>query len=167
MRAFAAALLLCVLVFPAHAGWMIPGDGSSHHKGAYHEARIHPHGLVRNHETGFTVAANNRVHFSECDKYGRKPCGCTASMLEFGKVIPGLPAVSQWLRFPRTSPHIDAAAIWPGRHVEIVSAVNGDNTVDTKGSVGWRHVSVARLIFVDPRASRLALRVRRYRYANL
>jgi hypothetical protein len=86
-------------------------------------------------------------------------------MLVFGRILPGLPAVSEWLRFPRTSPHEGAGAIWPGRHVEIVSAVNGDGTVDTRGSVGWRHVSVSRLIFVEPRS--FALRPKGYRIARL
>jgi hypothetical protein len=60
--------------------------------------------------------------------------------------------VANWLAFPRTSPHVGAAAIWGGRHhVEIVTAVNGDGTVTTSGSVGHSRVPISRLAFVDPR----------------
>lgn len=159
---FLVALFLCLLAIPAHAGWMIPGgDGGSPSRHVAHYAR------VRNHETGYSVTVANRVLFPACAKYGRRQCGCTASMIVFGHILDGLPAVSSWFRFPRTSPAVGVAAIWPGRHVEIVSAVNGDGTVDTQGSVGWRHVATSRLIFVDPRGSHYALRPRQSRYAGI
>jgi len=99
--------------------------------------------------------ARHRERYAACAKYGRLQCGCTASIIAFGQIVDGLPAVSEWLaRFARTSPQVGAAAIWPGQHVEIVTTVNGDGTVDTRGSVGWSHVPFARLIFVDPRRAR-------------
>ena len=164
MRTFLTALFLC-LPLSAQAGWMIPSDVSPRH--VVHHSRGHQYVRVRNYETGFAhlVNSGNRVRFAVCARYGNLQCGCTASVILFGRVLPGLPAVSEWLRFPRTSPHENAAAIWPGRHVEIVSAVNGDGTVDTKGSVGWRHVSVARLIFVEPRS--YAIHPKYYSYAGL
>jgi hypothetical protein len=39
------------------------------------------------------------------------------------------------------------------QHVEIVTAVNGDGTVNTAGSVGHTHVKIAYLTFVEPHAS--------------
>jgi hypothetical protein len=143
MRAvFLAGLFLC-LPLSAQASWLIP-NAQPHFSS--HERYV----TVRNYRTGPRVSVN-RVRFPACARYGNLQCGCTASIIVFGRVLPGLPAVSEWLaRFQRTSPHIGAAAIWPGRHVEVVSAVNNDGTVDTRGSVGWSHVSVARLIFVQP-----------------
>lgn len=161
-----AAGLICFSALPAHAGWMIPGGEEAPRHAARSHGRHHlAQREYRHRETGFASAAGNRVRFAACARYGNLQCGCTASMIAFGRVLPGLPLVSEWLRFPRTSPHVGAAAIWPGRHVEIVEAANGDGTVDTKGSVGWRHVSAARLIFVEPR--NYAVRQRNYRYARL
>ena len=72
----------------------------------------------------------------------------------------GLNAVRSWYRFPRTSAHVGAAAIWPGRHVEIVTAVHGDGTVSTTGSVGFSRVPVSRLAFVEPSNFQVAPRDR-------
>ena len=49
---------------------------------------------------------------------------------------------------PQAAPGM--AAIWPGRHVEIITAVHGDGTVSTTGSVGFSRVNVARLVVVNP-----------------
>ena len=136
MRVILAALLLCVSI-PVHASWLMPQVPASYTR---HLAHV----------------SGNHLHYGACDKFGRKQCGCTASILTFGKILPGLPAVSEWLRqFARTTPHVGAAAIWPGQHVEIVTAVHG-RTVDTRGSVGWRNVPVSRLVFVDPSRRRYA-----------
>lgn len=167
LRTFFAALFLCLCApLTAQASWMIPQATPEKHVA---HARGHQYVRVHNHETGSArsvLNAGNRIRFAACARYGSLQCGCTASMIVFGRILPGLPAVGQWMaRFERTSPHVGAAAIWPEQHVEIVSAVNGDGTVDTKGSVGWRHVSVARLIFVEPHT--FALRPKYYRYARL
>lgn len=83
------------------------------------------------------------------------PCGCEASRIAFGSPVRDLWPVANWLlRFPRTSPHVGAAAIWGRHHVEIVTAVNADGTVSTAGSVGFSHVPIGRLRFVDPHVSR-------------
>ena len=89
----------------------------------------------------------------QCTHLGRVACGCTASVIAFGRPVEGLNAVRSWYRFPRTSAHVGAAAIWPGRHVEIVTAVHGDGTVSTTGSVGFARVPVSRLAFVEPSGS--------------
>lgn len=82
------------------------------------------------------------------------PCGCEASRIAFGQPIRDLWLVSNWFRFPRTSAHVGAAAIWGRHHVEIVIAVNNDGTVDTAGSVGFSHVPIRRLTFVEPSIAR-------------
>jgi hypothetical protein len=79
------------------------------------------------------------------------PCGCVASEHIFGHSVRELWKASSWYRFPRTSPHPGAAALWGGRHVEAVVAVNG-GTVTTDGPYGLRHTPIGRLVFVDPRS---------------
>jgi hypothetical protein len=82
------------------------------------------------------------------------PCGCSA-MAIVGLTNTRYWLVRNWRDFPRTSPHVGAAAIWRNHsHVEIVSRVNGDGTVDTRGSVGWHHVPASRLVFVQPGGKR-------------
>ena len=174
MKYATAIAMLCLLAFstPAAAFWTSdigvgkstyakPFSGpqgapdrhwrqSTGHYAKAHGRRSYPGGL----------ASGNRVRYAACARYGRLQCGCTASMLAFGQVVNGLPLVSQWVaRFRPTAPHVGAAAIWPGyQHVEIVASVNGDGTVDTTGSVGWSHVPIPKLRFVDPGASRYASR---------
>jgi hypothetical protein len=83
------------------------------------------------------------------------PCGCVvANML-------GLPRdykdLNLWLADdwqhagPRTVPHLGAVAIWPGRHVELVSAVNPDGSISTRGSVGFSHIDPSHLVFIELR----------------
>jgi hypothetical protein len=82
------------------------------------------------------------------------PCGCEASKLVYGRSVRELWLVANWRQFPRTSPHVGAAALWGGNHhVEIVIAVHGDGTVSTAGSVGFFHVAANRLTFVEPGGS--------------
>jgi hypothetical protein len=80
------------------------------------------------------------------------PCGCEAMKLT-GLSDRRFWLVSNWRVFPSTSPHVGAAALWGNQHVEIVTAVNGDGTVNTAGSVGHNHVKIAALSFVDPHTS--------------
>lgn len=80
------------------------------------------------------------------------PCGCEAAKIAFGEPVRNLWLVSNWFQFPRTNAHVGAAAIWGHHHVEIVTAVNGDGTVNTTGSVGFSHVPISRLAFVEPQA---------------
>ena len=84
------------------------------------------------------------------------PCGCVAAEKLLGTsahVVNGVNVwlANGWLAFPRMSPAPGTAAVWPGRHVEAVVAVNGDGTVTTDGPYGMRRVRTAGLIFVDPR----------------
>ena len=101
------------------------------------------------------------------------PCGCEAMKLT-GLSDRRYWLVSNWRVFPSTSPHVGAAALWGNQHVEIVTAVNGDGTVNTAGSVGHSHVNVINLTFVDPHADvagvpapseRLGAPARQSRYA--
>lgn len=88
------------------------------------------------------------------------PCGCEASRIVFGHPVRELWPVNNWvLKFPRTSPHVGAAAIWGRHHVEIVISVNNDGTVSTAGSVGFSHVPIRRLTFVDPHATRYSAKM--------
>src|SRR5271167_5198333 len=78
------------------------------------------------------------------------PCGCEAAKIVGHGGDRSLWAVSSWYRFPRSHAAPGMAAIWPGRHVEIITAVHGDGTVSTTGSVGFSRVSLARLVVVNP-----------------
>jgi hypothetical protein len=85
------------------------------------------------------------------------PCGCVAEEIIFGRsdhVLNGfnLWLANEWLRFPRALPRAGTAAVWPGRHVEAVVAVNGNGSVTTNGPYGLRRVSLSRVVIVDPRA---------------
>jgi hypothetical protein len=94
-------------------------------------------------------------HFSgSCSVAAAKggPCGCEAMKL-VGLSDRRFWLVRNWRAFPRTTPHVGAAALWGNQHVEIVTAVNGDGTVNTAGSVGHTHVRLAYLTFVEPHGS--------------
>jgi hypothetical protein len=80
------------------------------------------------------------------------PCGCYASEQIFGHSVRNLWLANAWLRFPRTTPAPGTAAIWPGRHVAQVVAVNSDKTVVVNDSWNAHHVvRMAGLVFVKPR----------------
>jgi hypothetical protein len=50
---------------------------------------------------------------------------------------------------PRTAPHVGAVVIWPRRHVELVSAVDADGSISTRGAVGFSHINPAHLVFIE------------------
>ena len=78
------------------------------------------------------------------------PCGCFASELVFGHSVRPLWLANNWSRFPRGAPAPGMVAWWPGRHVAVVEAVNGDR-VTVHDSWAIHEVSARGLIFVDPR----------------
>ena len=85
-------------------------------------------------------------------------CGLTVERLIFGRsdhILNGWNPwlANEWLRFQRAAPIAGMVAVWPGRHVEIIMANNGDGTVATQGSVGFTRVSLRKLIVVDPYSS--------------
>lgn len=93
--------------------------------------------------------------WGECAEAARLggPCGCIAMRI-VGLTDRSLWSVSEWLRFPGTDAHPGAAAIWPGRHVEIVTAVyehDGQRVFDSQGSVGFHGHPISAVIFRDPR----------------
>jgi hypothetical protein len=116
------------------------------HRYAVHRRRGHAHRYAyRTHGGGVHVSGDCWV---AAKKGG--PCGCEAMKI-VGLVDRKFWLVANWLGFPRTDAHVGAAAIWGRHHVEIVTSVNGDGTVNTTGSVGFNHVRISRLAFVDPR----------------
>lgn len=140
MRALLAALIIGLSAAPAQAWWTTDIGASDQHQGRQH---------VRGHQ----YARNHYAHYASnggCAHLGGKQCGCIA-MQHVGLSDPKFHAVRSWFVFPRTQPHVGAAAIWRGvSHVEIVTAVNSDGTVATTGSVGFSRVPIGRLVFVDP-----------------
>jgi hypothetical protein len=82
------------------------------------------------------------------------PCGCHTEDYFFHRTDHVLNGVNMWLAngwfaFRRTAPGPGTAAIWPGRHVAPVVAVNG-STVTVADYFGTREVRMAGLVFVDP-----------------
>ena len=110
---------------------------------------------------GATAASAGRVT-GDCWTAARLggPCGCEAAKLVGRGGDRSLWAVSSWHRFPRAAAAPGMAAIWPGRHVEIITAVHGDGTVSTTGSVGFSRVSLARLVVVNPHGGMASAPVR-------
>jgi hypothetical protein len=150
MRAFLAALSVCfvfLLAAPAPASAAPRHNGYRH----AHHLRHHRHSVraIRHRHwfAGGALSGPCRI----AQSLGG-PCGCFASELLFGHSVSGLWPVSSWLRFPRTTPHRGAAAIWPGRHVAVVIAANGDGTVIVHDSWATHRVSIRGLIFVEPNA---------------
>lgn len=90
----------------------------------------------------------------ECEKAARQggPCGCWAAH-HFG--LPrmfrrlNLWLANQWLAFPHVAPAPGTAAVWPGRHVAPVVAVDGDK-VEVNDSWGQHWVRKRGLVFVRP-----------------
>lgn len=76
------------------------------------------------------------------------PCGCYASEKVFGHSVRGLWRADSWLKFPRTSAHVGAVAVWP-HHVAVVNSVVGHRvTVDDS----WNHHhAVSAPLYVEPR----------------
>jgi hypothetical protein len=152
MKMTALISFVCLLfAVPAHADWStgyVPGRSIAR-----------PYNIPAATDRQWRQSSGHyAIHISgDCWHAARLggPCGCEASKIAFGRSVRELWLVSNWYRFPRTSPHVGAAAIWGRHHVEIVTAVNGDDTVDTRGSVGWSHVPIKRLRFVEPRGSAL------------
>lgn len=143
MRAILAALIVCISALsfsaPAHAWWT---TDLAQNADSRHSLVAHTRGMGRSH--GDVRLAGG------CQHLGRKQCGCIAMQIA-GLSDTRFWGVPSWYSFPRTQPHVGAAAIWRSpRHVEIVTAVNGDGTVSTTGSVGFARVPISHLVFVDP-----------------
>lgn len=158
MRAFLAALILCLLAPMAEAAsWANPVPAAERHhlaaKNYGHErnfAGSRPDSIT--HRSGIRKAGDGDCSYWIGRGLG---CGCTVARL-LG--IPwnykglNLRQARSYFAFPRTSPHVGAVAIWtyPRSHVELVSAVHG-GAFDSRGTYNFRNVSVQRVTFVDVR----------------
>jgi hypothetical protein len=122
----------------------------THHFGR-HLAMRHFHHAHRRY-----VHVARRYYGGDCARAAALggPCGCVAMGI-VGLTDRKFWLARNWLLFPRTEPHVGAAAVWRTHsHVEIVAAVNHDGTVTTRGSVGHSHVPVGVLTFVEPHRHR-------------
>jgi len=87
------------------------------------------------------------------------PCGCWAAYTLLGRLDHvwrgiNLWLANDWLRFPHVEPAAGTAAVWPGRHVAPVVAVNRDGTVTIRDSWATHRVRMAGLVFVQPPTER-------------
>jgi hypothetical protein len=143
MRAFLAALCLCVVATAA--------DARPHHHGQHHHYAHH-----RGH---YRMAAGGRSLSAPCQMARSMggPCGCFASELIFGHSIRNLWLAANWFGFPHTTPHVGAAAVHR-HHVVIVARINGDGTFIGHDSWGMTRRRIAGWVFVDPHGGRYAAR---------
>ena len=154
MRLLTAALfgVLTMWAGPAHAYWVSDACTSQDDVRVTKHGRVtHYRGAGRHDREPRLSHAAWRGLSSDCAQAAHLggACGCVA-MKMVGLTDRRFWAVRAWqASFPRTAPHVGAAAIWPGRHVEIVSSVNSDGTVSTRGSVNFSRVPIGRLIFVE------------------
>jgi hypothetical protein len=155
MRAILAALFVCLSV-PAFAmAWSGPWNGIGLHNNASEVAMRVPGDWdqkkvivrVANPVTGGPHRLSRECRIAR--SLGG-PCGCYASEVVFGHSVRNLWLADAWLKFPRTSPHAGAVAVWPGRHVARVLAANHDGTVTVDDSWATHRVRTAGLVFVDP-----------------
>jgi hypothetical protein len=87
------------------------------------------------------------------------PCGCWAAHILLDRLDHvwrgiNLWLANDWLRFPHVAPGPGTAAVWPGRHVAPVIAVNSDRTVTVRDSWAVHRVRVVGLVFVQPPSQR-------------
>ena len=158
MRAILVAFLVFVSVPASAKGWNGSWYGAAFHNSA-RAMRFHGHSSVRRWDQKRVMVrvANTKTGgphrlSGECriaSSLGG-PCGCYASEAVFGHSVRNLWRANAWLKFPRTSPHAGAVAVWPGRHVAPVVANNGDGTITVADSWATHRVRVAGLVFVDP-----------------
>jgi hypothetical protein len=168
MRALLAALILCACaIAPARASYLVPQASTAPPHAGRHQLAVGEawSGLTWRRRAPRSPDVANAVLSSAC-RIARAlggPCGCFTSEYFFGHSVRELWLADAWLKFPRTSPHSGAAAVWPHRHVAPVIAVNGDGTVTVRDFWAVHRVRVAGLVFVDPRAALPPMRARHAR----
>jgi hypothetical protein len=152
MRVIVAALFVVCLSVPASAmRWNGHWHSAAFHKGP-RIVSMHFRGGHQKVRVANTITGDSHRLSQECRvalSLGGA-CGCYASEVVFGHSVRNLWPANAWLKFPRTSPHAGAVAVWPGRHVARVIAVNQDGTVAVDDSWVTHRVRVAGLVFVDP-----------------
>jgi hypothetical protein len=155
MRAILVAFLVFVSVPASAMSWNGPQHGAVFHNSAraMHDSVWHWHQKKMMVRVANTVTGGPHRLSGECRIASSRggPCGCYASEVVFGHSVRNLWRADAWLKFPRTTPHAGAVAVWPGRHVARVVANNGDGTITVADSWATHRVRVAGLVFVDPR----------------
>ncbi len=161
MKAIAIGLVLAVsLATGAQASWLIPDVKPDH---AVH--RHLQHGYVRAHNTRTGHAVSGLSVPCQIARALGGPCGCFASEQVFGHSVRELWLADAWLKFPRTVPHAGAVAVWPHRHVALAVSGPHGGRITVRDSWATHDVSLAGLVFVEPRS--VAIPQRGYRYARL
>ena len=152
LRTGLVSLCLAFFSFPAQAQITYQPAQSqvrhtSHHYGRYlasrHRHYVHRRYAHRFHDLGICGVAARMGG----------PCGCYASIRVFGRSVRNLWLANNWLRFPRTSAHAGAVAVWPGRHVAMITAVSGDR-IQVADSWATHWVSARGKVIVEPRWGR-------------
>lgn len=147
--ALLALLGLFFCVAPAKAYWVDDVARAPQHHATYRGEHVYRIARVR--EGGMTCAQAIMIG---------KGCGCRAAAF-FGIPLDrlgiyrgmNLKRADEWAGFLQVAPAPHTAAIWPGRHVAAVIAVDYvKRTFDTAD--GMRSIPIAGHRFVDPRQPR-------------
>ena len=174
LAAILAILGLTAFTLPAQAYWTSDlAIGQAAHASKQHWG-THTANYARTHRMRYAGYGNGLSQACRQAASMGGPCGCVAAEKLLGTsahVVNGVNVwlANGWLAFPRTSPAPGTAAVWPGRHVEAVVAVNGDGTVTTDGPYGTRRVRIGSVVFVDPHGAartRYAAVSYRHRYRH-
>lgn len=165
-----AAILLCLLAFPAHAKVFYDNDGRTfitaqarpdrvrHAKPARHHREVR----VRHPRHAAGAVAGVEVLGGRPKGCPPRFCGCSASLKLFGRIRPELNLAANWLRkFPRTSPAPMMAAARRGHVMVLLEHVAGDKWKVHDGNSGGGltriHVrSIRGFAVVNPFGHRLA-----------
>lgn len=163
MVLFAAGAIISSPSIAAAHGYRHHHHHMTHHFGRYlsarhlhhlrHYARRHHHRVYHTARAG-TARAGPPGPCRVAASMGG-PCGCWAAYVLLDRLDHvwhgiNLWLANDWLRFPHVAAAPGTAAVWPGRHVAPVIAVNGDRTVTVRDSWTTHKVSMAHLVFVQP-----------------
>lgn len=154
----ALAVASVVAAAPAHASWITDGP-TAHYSARSNTPAADARRFVRH-------VARFIAHLSPaCQEAARLggPCGCFASEQVYGHSVRKLWLARAWLRFPRTSAHVGAIAVFIGRHggayhVALVDGVDNRGTILRDSWATHRAASGSLIVYVDPHAANVASR---------